>query len=286
MDSPATPRAWPPTRHPEGLCVVAASAGSVRDMDDRGALREFRLRRPPVTQVRLTLFFVKRDELRLTGITGLIDEFSRVYPNVEERLPLLGWEEESQSEAMVELSMSLPQVEMTSENGDRSLEFQADRFSLSWRFHEGASYPGFEVLHAEIAARFGQFTTHVTKAFGGAIHVRRAGCFYSNDISEIPGPALAAFLLTGSEAVSSASLLNQRTYVGARVSETVGNCAVEVGLDASSDEISTYWLRSTSDAISETTDLLEEAHGTLIERFVGLTPAWLVQEWDRPEEET
>jgi hypothetical protein len=187
---------------------------------------------------------------------------------------------------MVELSMSLPQVEMTSANGDRSLEFQADRFSLSWRFHEGTSYPGFDVLHEEIAERFAQFTTHVTKAFGGAIDVRRAGCFYSNEITEIPGPALAAFLLTGTEAVSSASLLNQRTYVGARISETVGSCAVEVGLDVSSDEICTYWLRSTSASTDETTSLLEEAHGTLIERFVGLTPAWLVQEWDRPEEET
>jgi len=251
--------------------------------------RPFRLRRPPVTRVRLGLFFEPLEDIGVTDASEFVANFRPSFPDVVERLPLLSWQEDPQPGSVLVRANSTPAfplVSMTSATGDREISFQADRFVLAWTFDEGAGpYPGYDELSAQLRGMFDEFSAVLVAGGVPPLRVHQAQCFYLNTVRELPGTALAVYLLTGEERVSARDLLSGRTYAGARVRlplEAALPAQLQAGVDSESDDAAILWLRVTVDnPDDEATDPLDLAHDLLIERFVSLTPNWLREDWNK-----
>lgn len=255
-------------------------------MSEQRESERFDLVRPPVTRVRLGLYFEPIPDLSLSRVAGFVAQVATDFPTIQERLPLLSpWNTDNLASVLVSESGQppFPLVTMTTSSGNTEIGFQGDRFTLAWSF-DGAEpgYPGYPILREQLAEMFGLFCGAVEAGIGMPVSPIKAQCFYLNTLTEMPGAALAVYMLTGQEDVTPRALLDRRRYVGSRVTFTPPSPDVEVeaGVDSESDDASTLWIRATAEAEGDALVSLDTAHDALIDQFIALTPDWMRQGWN------
>lgn len=118
----------------------------------------FRLERPPVRFVRLTLMLDPDEPLTAADVDGLVHRWRGVYPLVTQLPPIIA----TDSAPDLSLNWPVPYTILDSESGGRRLCYQGDRFMVEWEFSgKPGEYPGYESLRTELLERFEELQTTV-----------------------------------------------------------------------------------------------------------------------------
>lgn len=248
----------------------------------------FELDRPPVVRVRMTIYFEELASLVLSQVAGFVVETRNAYPDVSERFPLPRISDTNGDEGYASSFSGLPfpLVTMTAADSESEISFQADRFSLTWKFDPRESnkhYPGFKALKAELNSSFRRFADSIAAA-GFGLSGLSSQVLYRNSVTELPGAGLALFLLTGRDDMTASHVTDDRTYAGTRIrfpanDERVRR-SVSAGVDSPDDDSTMLWIKVSSESEElGAFELLEDAHAELIRRFIQFTPDWLRTSW-------
>ncbi len=191
--------------------------------------------RPPVRATVFTVYFKPLD-LDLGVITELRNMWASAYPGFTQAPPRSRRSEILPSTDLFALTWPMPAAQMADSTLSRTLAFQFDQFSLTWKFDTdgGSSYPGYAALADELIERFSEFVTVVDSSSGGTVAVEGCQCFYTNTLEGIGGREwLTSFLAVET---GTANLLDDAVHFGFRLyrEDEAGNTkrAVSVQLDA------------------------------------------------------
>lgn len=251
---------------------------------------------PPVREVSLSILFEALPGLQTLHTAAIRVQWSDEYPKLSESAPLAPWALPSKAGfdfIATGSNWPVPLIGLTNTTGDRAIQFQNDRFTLSWRFGtEGQGYPGFLDLKAELEDKFRSFSEVVHKAGGKQVLPRRVEITYSNYIPSMPSSQLAIGVLTGWSLAGAPA--RHADYTGVRLHncavEQYPNVAVLIGIDPSSglggpgeqsDEASTLLIQTESDVDdgTEYMSALVAGHDALVATFLEITTSEMHKTW-------
>lgn len=191
--------------------------------------------RPPVRVTVFTVYFKPLD-LDLSVITELRNMWAPAYPGFTQASPKNRRGGILPSTDLFALTWPMPAAQMADNTLSRTLAFQFDQFSLTWKFDTDGetNYPGYSTLADELVERFSEFVNVVDRSSGGTVAVEGCQCFYTNTLDGIGGREwLTSFLAVETGA---ASLLDDAAHFGFRLykEDEAGNTkrAVSVQLEA------------------------------------------------------
>ncbi|MEU2434467.1 TIGR04255 family protein [Streptomyces sp. NPDC007861] len=202
-----------------------------------------RFERPPVHEVTLALMFQALPKLQTLDLAQLRVDWRDDYPILRESTPLTAWQTAEQDAVeFVRSGLSWPMglSVLSAEAGDRRVKFQQDRFILSWNFSgEERRYPGYDVLKAELLAKFDQFSKLSQSISGALPEVKRADVTYINKLPGVSAHQAMTGVLTGWSS-ESAFPFRVPDYCGFRVhyneSEHDPRVSVLIGVDSAVTE--------------------------------------------------
>lgn len=242
-----------------------------------------RFTKPPVRGVSLTVFFAPIEGLLLTSLAPLVSEVKKGFPVVKERFAEMPWTfEDLDDDALPSLDDdAFPFPYLTFANGSgHAINFQNDRFRLTWSFSDGEGYPGFDALRTQLDDHLGLFVRHVAKEVGEDVKVSHVAVRYDNELGDDASPLDVMLRAYGIEAEqerrpSDASELKDATF-HATVPRRAESRTEEVYvISRRVDTSTTLGLRSTSRRPEPSNggwgDLLDAAHDNLINVFDSLT---------------
>ncbi|SHT82838.1 Uncharacterised protein [Mycobacteroides abscessus subsp. abscessus] len=196
--------------------------------------------RPPVRLTVFTVYFKPLD-LDLGVITELRNMWASAYPGFTQVAPRNRLGGILPSTDLFALTWPMPAAQMADTTLSRTLAFQFDQFSLTWKFDtDGESnYPGYAALADELVQRFSEFVAVVDSSSDGTVAVEGCQCFYTNTLEGIGGRAwLSSFLAVET---GTASLLDDAVHFGFRLykEDEAGNTkrTVSVQLDAGTGQL-------------------------------------------------
>lgn len=176
--------------------------------------------RPPVRRTTFTVY-VKPLPYDIGLITKLCEVWSGDYPGIKQTPPTprpQGVPETDPFEGAV--TWPMPRVELVNSSLSRTIAFQFDHVSLTWRFDANATtdqYPRYEVLAEELITKFGDFVQIVDDVSGTTVEVEGCQCYYTNDLEGIGAKRWLAGYVTGwasTELTHSTQLADDPTYIG------------------------------------------------------------------------
>lgn len=238
-----------------------------------------RFSRPPVRSVSLTVFFDKIEGLKLTSLAPLVTEIKKRFPQVQERFAELPWvlEEADDDASDIVPPGYLPFPYLSFANGSgQSINFQDDRFRVTWEFSDGADYPGFEDLKSDLQLHLRQFAEHVDSEVGSDLATRHVRVRYDNDLGTSATPLEVMLRSYGADARVLPSdeqglPLTQPTFhATVPVKGSISNTEVFI-LAVEDDQLTRLTLRASTAGVagsgSDCWTLLDTAHNTLTQTF-------------------
>ena len=242
----------------------------------------FRLERPPVKRVTLTVNF--RAEPRLQGwhLDAFFHYLGTRYLSREEVPPRPSADAETY-EFLPPVGWPIPRTVFAGD--DRSLSVQSDELELVWNFGEANryGYPGFESLMEELDRVLNELVSSVSE-HDVDITPTEVECFYVNEIEGMTAPQLAVGVLTDWAEVDHRPVPD-KGYVGVRLHgcrhPEEHNCSSWVMVDSVDDgpprlAIRVGRLLKEGEAASA---VMRQAHDELIGLFRSHTPDRLRTEW-------
>jgi uncharacterized protein (TIGR04255 family) len=194
---------------------------------------------PPVRETVFTVYF-KSFDLDLAVITELRNEWASAYPGFKQAPPQRRRSDLLPPSDLFSLTWPIPAAQLADSSLSRTLAFQFDQFSLTWKFDtdgESSGYPGYAGLADELIRRFSEFVAVVDSSSDGTVIVEGCQCFYTNTLEGIGGQSWLTSFLSGQ--VGTAGLLDDAVHFGFRVyrkDEADGTKrTVSVQMDAGSD---------------------------------------------------
>jgi uncharacterized protein (TIGR04255 family) len=249
-----------------------------------------RFSRPPVRSVSLAVFFDKIEGLKLTSLAPLVTEIKKRFPQVQERFAELPWvleEDDDASDIVPPGYLPFPYLSFANGSG-QSINFQDDRFRVTWEFSDGADYPGFEDLRSDLQVHLRQFADHVATEVGSELATRHVRVRYDNDLGSSSSPSEVMLRSYGSDPVALETNSKGLTLVEPTFHATVpvedDQVQTEVFVLAVEQESETrLTLRATARAVEgaelDCWGLLESAHSTLTGTFDQLSSDEQKQSW-------
>lgn len=248
------------------------------------AATRFRLERPPVRSVTLTIRFEASPRLQGWHLEGFFRKVSSHYLAREEVAPRPAVEAAGYEFIPPEDAWPIPRTECIGE--DRSLSVQGDELEVVWNFgdrDEGREYPGFDSLMKGMEDHLYDLISSVSD-HDVTIAPREVECFYENAIEEITASELAVGVLTGWADTSSKSV-PQQGYVGVRLA-SVGkprgqSCSSLVMVDSGDDQPPRLAIRvgRLLESGERAEDAMRQAHDELISLFRTHTSEQLRSGW-------
>lgn len=174
--------------------------------------------RPPVRRTVFTVYFMPID-IDLAVIAELRNKWASAYPGFKQAPPRTRSSHLVPSADLFALSWPMPAAQLADSSLSRTLGFQFDQFSLTWKFDtegESRSYPGYSTLVDELIERFSEFVSVVDASSDGTVAVEGCQCFYTNSLEGIGGQKwLTTFLSSQATAIT---FLDDAVHFGFRVS--------------------------------------------------------------------
>jgi uncharacterized protein (TIGR04255 family) len=254
-----------------------------RSGEDAGTIR---FNDPPVRRVMLTIRFHADVSIQASHVAPLRVRWAEEFPIAEELPPFPPIDAYNEAPTFLssEDAWPLPYTRYTTNNGDRSIAFQNDRFSVAWHFDPGAPrYPGFAMLSGELERKFTELTEELSKA-GIVLTVRGARCDYSNKLDRIAPAEAAVGVLTDwaaqpSQRAAEAPAVHTHLHPCGAQEEHGCNATVSV----QSDDTGTLLRLSAERWIEENSDDeiggLREAHDELVKLFIDFTTSEQRERW-------
>lgn len=157
---------------------------------------------PPVRTTVFSVFFTPID-LDLAVITELRNKWVEAYPGFTQAAPKQRRSKLLQpTDILLSKTWPMPAAQMADSSLSRTLSFQSDQFSLTWKFDSdegGSRYPGYAALVAELIDRFAEFVAVVDSSSDSTVTVEGCRCFYTNTLEGVGGPRWLAWLLAGQD---------------------------------------------------------------------------------------
>jgi hypothetical protein len=178
----------------------------------------------------------------------------------------------------------LPFTRYTTNNGDRSIAFQSDRFSIAWDFDpDSPRYPGFDKLFDELNQKFAGLVSELSNA-GITVNVRGSRCDYTNELDNIPPAAAAVGILTDWEAqpsrrVASASVVDLHMHPCDAQEEHGCNAAISVQSRDAKTILRLAAERSSDNDPDAELGGLQAAHDELVDLFLDFTTSNQRERW-------
>lgn len=260
-------------------------------MDDALRARTARLkfRRPPVSDVFLTLYFEADSHIQGSHVAPLKMSWESELPLVQELAPLPG---EMDSDGPTFLASGgqwpLPYTRYNSVSSDQAIAFQGDRFQLQWSFSDAAGdeYPGFEKLSEGLEKRYVEFKNVLDQA-GIILTIRGSECKYVNRIQGLSAGEVAVGVLTEWRGVPGSNLPKEG-YVGVRLhacaSEEKHRCSSFLQVDGDTGDSAHMTInvsRELDDEEKATLGGLYDAHDELLDIFERFTSPEMHGQWER-----
>lgn len=154
---------------------------------------------PPVRTTVFTVFF-KQLDLDLSVIAELRNKWAKPYPGFKQTAPKHRRRELLPAADLFSLTWPMPAVQLADSSLSRTLEFQFDQFSLTWKFDSGedsSRYPGYKALAAELVERFSEFVDVVDSSSESTVVVEGCRCYYTNTLEGIGAQNWLSSYLTG-----------------------------------------------------------------------------------------
>jgi hypothetical protein len=250
-----------------------------------------RFTKPPVRGVSLTVFFAPIEGLLLTSLAPLVSEVKKGFPVVKERFAEMPWifEDLDDDEVPNFDDDAFPFPYLTFANGSgQAINFQNDRFRLTWSFSDGDEYPGFEALRAQLDEHLSHFARHVAKEIGEGVAVSHVAVRYDNELGASVRPMDVMLRAYGIEAGAQspsphATDLKDATFHATVLRYAEGRAEEVYVISRHLDAGTTLGLRSTSRRPQPSKegwgDLLDAAHDNLITVFDSLTTQVQKEKW-------
>jgi hypothetical protein len=248
---------------------------------------------PPVRRVELTVYFKPIQGFQVSHLSSLREQWRVDYPNSAELPPVRPVNRGGEETKLLPIGSAwpLPYIVWSTEDEERAVGIQNDRFAISWGFSEKSEqYPGFAALSAELERRLAELETVVKRETGVNLEILGSECGYLNELPEMPVGELLVGVATKWVVDGSAAPAIPATYSGIRMhlcnDPALKNCVLDMALDLDDDG---PFLSITSafdlpeDAEGETLPLggLRHAHDRLIETFLDFTSADMHEKWGR-----
>lgn len=274
------------TRRDEPKVWIGVS--TVRNMSIPGGTLRFE--RPPVRGVALTVYFAQIRGLLLTSLAPLVAEVKKDFPVVSERFAELPWKYDTEDDAPIPLpeddAFPFPYLSFGNGSG-HAVNFQDDRFRLTWTFSDGADYPGFDELSRQLGVHLDTFAEHVRSEAGADVSISHVSVQYENQLGDTAAPIDIALRAHGvqCDAVASETAQNvqEPTFHATMPFEFDGGTAEVYLLSRRDDNGTMLGLRSTA-RLPEPADtdwraLLHRAHDNLISTFDRATSMQQKTDW-------
>lgn len=177
--------------------------------------------RPPVRRAIFTVY-VKPLPYDIGLINKLCDVWSTDYPGVRQTPPVPRsrntYSPLPQTDPF-DSPWPMPRVELVNSSLSRTIAFQFDHVSLTWRFDADTPndhYPSYEVLAEELITKFGDFVRIVDDVSDATVEVQGCQCYYSNSLEDIGAERWLIGYLTGdwSDIEARKKQLDDAAYIG------------------------------------------------------------------------
>lgn len=247
---------------------------------------------PPVRGVALTVFFAPIEGLLLTSLAPLVAEVRKGFPVVKERFPEMPWAyEDLDDDEPFPLpdSNTFPFPYLSFANGSgHSINFQSDRFRLTWSFSDDEDYPGFDELMSQLGEHLDHFVRHIDNELGAQLAVSHVAVRYDNELGADASPAhvmLRAYGVNEGEFnLGSDALRLQEETFHATIPQFADERIEDVYLISRRlEDGTTLGLRSTARRLEPSNEdwreLLIAAHDNLIEVFRRVTSPAQKSQW-------
>lgn len=245
----------------------------------------FRLERPPVKRVALTINFEAMPRLQGWHLGGFFDSIKDEYPTREETSPKPAYHATGYEFMQPGEGWPIPRTELVGE--DRALSIQGDELEVVWTFEaseEGREYPGFDSLMAGLKKVYELLESSV-EDHGVSIVPKMVECYYTNEIDGVTASELAVGVLTDWRAPVAARPSLPQRYVGVRLhgcgKPEDHECSSLVMVD-STDDGPPRLAFSVSRDLEEgepVGESLEQAHEELIALFRDYTSGEMRRKW-------
>ncbi|MBI4901836.1 MAG: hypothetical protein HY829_15360 [Actinobacteria bacterium] len=245
----------------------------------------FKLERPPVTRVVLTLAFEAAPSIQNWQLAGFFTGLRDRYLSVSEAAPVPTDKGDGSFEFLGDDDpWPIPRTEFVSPG--RSLGIQGDQMDVVWDFGMASGerdYVGFESLIGEMADVYEQFANELAKNHV-RLEPRTAQCHYTNEILGLEVTELAVGVLTDWAPVQSRPT-DAPGYVGVRIHACKSpehSCSSWVMVDSQEDGSPTLSIRVRRPIAEGDIDpmaAMREAHDELIGLFKRHTSDELRQAW-------
>lgn len=198
-------------------------------------------RRPPVRRTTFTVY-VKPLPYDIGLITKLCDIWSSDYPGIKQAPPTPRPRNLPQTDPFdtADTTWPMPRVELVNNSLSRTIAFQFDHISLTWRFDADApkdQYPRYEVLAEELMAKFADFVQIVDDVSDAAVQVEGCQCYYTNSLEGIGAKAWLTGYLTGwSDTEQRGKQLDNTEYLGFHIHWADEEGGVKRGVGVHVDE--------------------------------------------------
>lgn len=246
-------------------------------------------RRPPVTEVAISFAFAPLASVDFAALADLRDRWRTIFPVVSEQ-PYL---EPPQPPQTIRMEFGLPpkRIWFVSEQGDRIVQVQRDRFISNWRALPGGdgSYPRYEGesggLRAEFLAQWRDFISFLANRSGGVPAVNQAEVTYINTVGNDDGTGEVAIedVLGIQVGIGGSGQTRSIAYSQAWAvpeHKTVLSVAANRPGPAVTLEITAT---STVDSLRDTESALDIAHEYVVGTFGVITTSTMQKRWERHE---
>ncbi|MFD6199510.1 TIGR04255 family protein [Mycobacteriaceae bacterium NPDC060252] len=183
-------------------------------MSDMTVMGDRQYGRPPVRAAVFTVYFHPFN-LDLAVITELRNKWAADYPGFKQAIPVnRSGKMLPPSDILSTSAWPAPAVQLADNSLSRTLAFQFDQLSLTWKFDtsgESSRYPGYSALVDELIVRFSEFISVVDSASGDSVIVQGCRCYYMNSLDGIGAQNWLTSFLTGQPGAAS-SLDAARNY--------------------------------------------------------------------------
>jgi len=248
---------------------------------------------PPVRRVELSVYFKQIQGFQVSHLSRLREQWRGDYPNSAELPPVRPVNRSGEETQLLPIGSAwpLPYIVWSTEDEERAVGIQNDRFVISWRFSEQSEkYPGFAILSAELEQRLSELKSVVRNETGVELEILGSECGYLNELPETPANKLLVGVATKWTVDGADGPDIPATYSGIRMhlcnDPALRECVLDLALDLDDDG---PFLSITSafdlpdEPQGETLGLggLRHAHDRLIETFLDFTSAEMHEEWGR-----
>ncbi len=248
--------------------------------------------RPPIEMV-AGIRFVPASGLRLFALSGLVEKWEKLYPNVREVDPLLDWFEPGLPDPL-HFTVGHPfRLWFLDESEQELVQLQADRLLVNWRMLDGGAYPGYPHIKERLLERLDGVNEFLQLQQTNPVQVVGAeiSCINSVSVNGRSGGALERVLRPwqrdplGQLGMPDFATCTLAYSVAISCSDAPGQLVVEAKPNRTAAGHSTMSLsltfRSVVKPAASIGTYLDEMHRHIISGFLGLTPEELQQDWGR-----